>query len=82
MLTSGGNLLDAGKTGWWADFLPSVFQGVPCRSEGDLVLFLMNPSGTDRALRRKMLDAMDAIDRETAAITTAVRSHCSWLVAA
>jgi len=67
VLTSGGKLPDAGKAVWSAGFLPSVFQGVQCRSEGDPVLFLTNPPGTDRALRRRMLDAIDAINRETAA---------------
>jgi hypothetical protein len=67
VLTSGGKLPDAGKTVWGAGFLPSVFQGVQCRSEGDPVLFLTNPSHVDRALRRRMLDAIDAINRDTAA---------------
>ena len=67
VLTSGGKLPDAGKTVWSSGFLPSVFQGVQCRSEGDPVLFLANPPGVDRGLRRKMLDAIDAINRETAA---------------
>jgi len=67
VLTSGGKLPDAGKTVWSSGFLPSVFQGVQCRSEGDPVLFLANPSGVDRDLRRKMLDAIDAINQRTAA---------------
>ena len=67
VLTSGGKLPDAGKTVWSSGFLPSLFQGVQCRSEGDPVLFLTNPPGTDRALRRKMLDAIDTINRDTAA---------------
>ena len=67
VLTSGGRLPDAGKTVWSAGFLPSVFQGVQCRSEGEPVLFLTNPPDTDRALRRKMLDAIDTINRDTAA---------------
>jgi uncharacterized protein (DUF1501 family) len=67
VLTSGGKLPDAGKTVWGSGFLPSVFQGVQCRSEGDPVLFLANPAGVSRDLRRQMLDAIDAINRETAA---------------
>lgn len=67
VLTSGGKLPDAGKTVWSGGFLPSVFQGVQCRSEGDPVLFLANPAGVSRELRRTMLDAIDAINRETAA---------------
>ncbi|MBT4864511.1 MAG: DUF1501 domain-containing protein, partial [Planctomycetaceae bacterium] len=39
-------------------FLPSVYQGVQCRSQGDPVLFLSNPKGMDRPLRRISLDAL------------------------
>jgi len=66
VLTSGGKLPDAGKSVWSAGFLPSVFQGVQCRSEGDPVLFLTNPANVDRLMRRRMLEAIDAINRETA----------------
>jgi uncharacterized protein (DUF1501 family) len=66
VLTSGGKLPDAGKTVWSAGFLPSVFQGVQCRSEGDPVLFLTNPDHVDRSLRRRMLDAIDTVNRDTA----------------
>jgi len=67
VLTSGGRMPDAGKTVWGSGFLPTVFQGVQCRSEGDPVLFLADPPGVSRDLRRRMLDAIDAINRETAA---------------
>jgi hypothetical protein len=66
VLTSGGKLPDAGKTVWSAGFLPSMFQGVQCRSEGDPVLFLTNPDRVDRNLRRRMLDAIDTVNRDTA----------------
>lgn len=66
VLTSGGKLPDAGKTVWGSGYLPSVFQGVQCRSEGDPVLFLANPAGVSRDLRRSMLDAIEAINQETA----------------
>src|SRR5437764_1162228 len=38
VLVSGGTLPSAGKSAWGSGFLPSVFQGVPCRSGGDPVL--------------------------------------------
>ena len=37
----------AGKTVWASGFLPSVYQGVPCRSQGDPVLYVSNPPGLD-----------------------------------
>lgn len=58
VLISGGTNPSAGKTAWGSGFLPSVFQGVQCRSKGDPVLYLSNPKGMDRDLRRKSLDAL------------------------
>ena len=56
VLTSGGKSPDAGKSVWGSGFLPSVYQGVQCRSPGDPVLFLSNPPGLDRDGRRQTLD--------------------------
>jgi hypothetical protein len=43
---------------WSNGFLPSYHQGVKLRSIGDPVLYLSNPPGIDRALRRDMLDGI------------------------
>jgi hypothetical protein len=51
---------------WGAGFLPSEYQGVALRSAGDPVLFLSDPPGIDRQTRRRMLDALAAINQETA----------------
>ncbi len=48
---------------WGSGFLPSVHQGVKLRSTGDPVLHLANPPGVDAASRRKLLDAVDAMNR-------------------
>ncbi|MBT6158057.1 MAG: DUF1501 domain-containing protein [Planctomycetaceae bacterium] len=58
VLISGGTNPSAGKSAWGSGFLPSVYQGVQCRSQGDPVLFLSNPKGMDRPLRRISLDAL------------------------
>jgi hypothetical protein len=58
VLVSGGVLPSAGKSAWGSGFLPSVFQGVQCRSGGDPVLYASNPRGMDRATRRMSLDAL------------------------
>jgi len=42
--------------------LPSVFQGVQCRSKGDPVLYVNNPKGMSRELRRKTLDAINELN--------------------
>jgi len=58
VLVSGGVLPSGGKSVWGSGFLPSVFQGVQCRSGGDPVLYVSNPEGMDRDLRRLSLDAL------------------------
>ena len=67
VLTSGGKNPDAGKSVWGSGFLPSVYQGVQCRSKGDPVLFLSNPDGISSSQRRLTLDALAEINRQTAA---------------
>jgi hypothetical protein len=65
-LTSGGKNPDAGKSVWGSGFLPSVYQGVQCRSEGDPVLYLGNPEGISRNLRRRSLDALSELNQRIA----------------
>ncbi len=59
VLTSGGNNPDAGKSVWGSGFLPSVYQGVQCRSAGDPVLFLNNPDGINRDIRKASIEAVN-----------------------
>ncbi|MFT5125663.1 MAG: hypothetical protein ACI9TH_002644 [Kiritimatiellia bacterium] len=47
---------------WGSGFLPTVHQGVKFRGQGDPVLFLSDPKGVDRSLRRRMLDDIVAIN--------------------
>ncbi len=58
VLLSGGTDPTAGKSLWGSGFLPSVYQGVQCRTEGDPILFASNPPGMDPAARRRSLDAL------------------------
>ncbi len=64
VLTSGGHNPDAGKSVWGSGFLPSVYQGVQCRSEGDPVLFLQDPSGMKRDLRKASIDAINEVNQQ------------------
>ncbi|MCB0686045.1 MAG: DUF1501 domain-containing protein [Saprospiraceae bacterium] len=41
---------------WGSGFLPSKFQGVKFRGGGDPVLYLSNPDGMSRQMRRELLD--------------------------
>lgn len=63
VLVSGGNTPDGGKSLWGSGFLPSVYQGVQCRSKGDPVLYLSNPPGVSRDIRRRALDSLAGINR-------------------
>jgi len=58
VLISGGVSPSSGKNAWASGFLPSVFQGVQCRSQGDPVLYVSNPKGMNRDVRRLSLDAL------------------------
>jgi hypothetical protein len=65
VLVSGGNMPDGGKQLWGSGFLPSVYQGVQCQAHGDPVLYLKNPQGVSRDMRRSMLDAVDEINKQS-----------------
>jgi len=67
VLLSGGQMPRAGKSVWGAGFLPSVYQGVQCRSVGDPVLNLRNPDGVDRTGRRAALDTLASLNRQAGA---------------
>ena len=47
---------------WGSAFLPSNHQGVKFRSQGDPVLYLNDPAGTDRQGRRKLLNALSEMN--------------------
>lgn len=64
-LVSGGKFPSAGKSAWGSGFLPSVYQGVQCRSKGDPVLFLSNPDGIDGKLRGRIVEAISRLNQQT-----------------
>lgn len=66
VLISSGVQPSGGQSCWGTGFIPSVFQGVQCRSKGDPVLYVGDPPGMDRALRRKTLDALRDLNQEQA----------------
>jgi hypothetical protein len=67
VLISSGVQPSAGASAFGSGFLPSVFQGVQCRSQGDPVLHVSDPAGMDRALRRQTLDALRSLNELQAA---------------
>ena len=65
VLTSGGNNPDAGKSVWGSGFLPSIYQGVQCRSDGDPVLYINNPEHISRGDRQASIGALNDINKLT-----------------
>ena len=62
VLISSGVQPNGGKASFGSGFLPSVYQGVQCRSGGDPVLYVSDPKGMDRDTRRLSLDAIQEIN--------------------
>jgi hypothetical protein len=49
---------------WGSGFLPSQHQGVQFRSGNEPVLYLNDPKGIDRKLRRNMLDGLGSLNEQ------------------
>ena len=58
VLLSGISNPDGGKSCYGSGFLPSVYQGVEFRSQGEPVLFVDNPDGVPTDVRRDSIDAI------------------------
>ena len=63
VLLSGASAPSAGKSIWGNGFLPSIYQGVQCRSKGDPVLYLSDPHGLQRNVRKKTIETINDINR-------------------
>ena len=66
VLISSGTQPNGGKNSYSAGFIPSVYQGVQCRSKGDPVLYVSDPPGMNRGLRRASLDALRDLNHQAA----------------
>jgi len=62
VLLSGGSDPTGGKSCWGSGFLPSVYQGVQCRSGAEPILFSRDPEGMSRETRRRSLDALKSLN--------------------
>ncbi|MGE0759514.1 MAG: DUF1501 domain-containing protein [Pirellulaceae bacterium] len=66
---------------WGSGFLPSRYQGVKLRNARDPVLYLRDPDGLPRSVRRGMLDGLAELNRQHLAetgdpeITTRIRQY-------
>ena len=62
VLVSGGTDPTAGKSVWGSGFLPSVYQGVQCRSGMEPIFYVADPAGIDRTARRQSLDTLRTLN--------------------
>ena len=62
VMLSGQYQPDGGSSLWSSGFLPTIYQGVRFRSQGDAMLYLSDPPGMSRESRRRSLDLIRALD--------------------
>ena len=58
----GGQAQPIAARQWHSGFLPSRYQGVELRSQGDPVLYVANPPGVDRERQGEVVEAVRALD--------------------
>jgi hypothetical protein len=58
VLQSGPRGPRGGAVNWGSGFLPTTFQGVPLRGQGEPILNLSNPAGIDSVRQRRTIDAV------------------------
>jgi hypothetical protein len=63
VFSSGSKGPSGGASNWGAGFLPSVYNGVMFRSQGDPILYLSNPRGVDDHIQHDTLDAVRRLDQ-------------------
>nr|WP_315850207.1 DUF1501 domain-containing protein [Planctomyces sp. SH-PL14] len=64
VLQSGPRGPRAGSTLWSSGYLPTSYQGVPFRNQGDPILALRNPPGYDAPAQREFFDAVRALNEQ------------------
>ena len=58
VFSSGSKGTSGGASNWGCGFLPTMYQGVLFRNQGEPVLYLANPKGVDEQLQRDTLDTL------------------------
>jgi hypothetical protein len=64
VLQSGPRGPRGGASLWASGFLPTTFQGVPFRSQGDPILYLQSPAGITPAAERDFYDTVGRLNSE------------------
>jgi hypothetical protein len=63
VFSSGAKGPSGGASNWGSGFLPTVYNGVMFRGQGDPILYLSNPSGIDNEIQRDTLDSVRALNQ-------------------
>lgn len=63
VVLSSGSGTSGGAANWGCGFLPTVYQGVPFRSQGDPILNISNPKGMDDESQRDSLDLINQLNQ-------------------
>jgi hypothetical protein len=75
VLQSGPRGPRGGAVNWGSGFLPTTFQGVPLRGNGDPILNLTNPEGVTAVRQRQTLDAIRDLNLKRAVETGDAEIH-------
>jgi len=62
VFSTGQKGTSGGSSNWGSGFLPTAYQGVPFRGQGDPVLYLSNPAGVDQEVQRDTIDAVKRLN--------------------
>jgi hypothetical protein len=68
VVMSTGSGISGGSANWSSGFLPTVFNGVRLRNQGDPILNVSNPKGVDAGLQRASLDLVQALNERRLAL--------------
>ena len=75
VLQSGPRGPRGGAVNWGSGFLPTSFQGVPLRGQGEPILNLTSPAGLTRQRQRETIDAICALNLQRAVETGDAEIH-------
>ena len=64
VFSSGAKGPSGGASNWGSGFLPTVYNGVMFRSQGDPILYLSNPKGVDEQIQRDTLDSVRTLNQK------------------
>jgi hypothetical protein len=64
VFSSGSKGTSGGASNWGAGFLPSVYQGVLFRNQGDPILYLSNPKGVDAEMQNDSLATINSLNKK------------------